>query len=131
MLSKKLIGVIIAKVSLLTVLSSAYVTYQFHEPIKRVAGNLLRRDVQVERGFFRDPNGLYVDDIINEDGKKEVYLVHAPTGKKIAVLEDMCTSTEEMLESVLLRCGGMGSGEAKRYLVGLNKIEDVLYRRLE
>jgi len=131
MLSKKLIGVIVAKVSLLTVLSSAYVTYQFHEPIKRVAGNLLRRDVQVERGFFRDPNGLYVDDVINEDGKKEVYLVHAPTGKRIPVMEDMYAGNSEMLESILGRSGRVSSGEAKRYLVGLNKIEDVLYRRLE
>jgi len=121
---------LVAKASLVTVISTSCVTYQFHEPIKRVVGNLLHRDVMVENGFFKDPNGLYVDVGINEDGDREAYLMHGPTGKRVAVLEDMYGRTEGMLESVLNRSDRFSSEEARRYLPKLNLIEESLYRRL-
>lgn len=129
MLSKKVIGIILTKVSLITMLTASYFTYLYHEPIRRVVGNLMHEDVVVEKGYFRDPYGLKIEDKINEDGKREVYLIHAPSEKRMPIKEDFFPDTGSMLEGILKRTeNGEGSKEERKsYLNKISQIEKKLY----
>jgi hypothetical protein len=131
MISKKIWGLLIAKVSLVTIATSSFFTYQYHIPIKRAVNNLLHDDITVEENFYRDPNGLYVQTSINEDGNKEVYLVHGPTQTRYGIQSDMLPSSENMLDGILQRSMNCSSEDAKKQLQVINTIEDMLYRRVE
>jgi hypothetical protein len=121
-----------AKVSLITVVTSMYFTYQYYQPLRRVAYNVLHRDVGIEQGFFRDPNGLYVDVEINENGNREAYLMHDSEGwKNREILEDGYFKTHNMLECIARRARSMDREEAKNYMRLIDSIEDTLYERIE
>jgi hypothetical protein len=130
MVSKKLIGFLVTNISIATIVSSSYFTYQLYEPMKRVVNNLFHRDVQVEQGFFKDPNGLSVQSYINERGTREVYMLHSPSNTKIPVKQDMYPDTNSMLENILGRTEDLDKDEARQYLRMMNDIQKAMYDRL-
>ena len=124
---------IVANVSLVTILSTGYVTYINHEPIKRMSGNLLYSDVPVAEGHFTDPHGLRVETIINEKGMRETYLTHRPTGSKVAVTDDLFPDTASMLETLVERHAetSLSREESTAYLMQLHRIQEQLYKNME
>lgn len=123
----------LANVSLVTILSTAFFTYVNHEPIKRMVGNVLYRDVPIAEGHFTDPYGLRVQTVVNRSGKREAYLNHRPTGTRIEVTEDMFPPTSSMLEIIAARYTEtqVPADEGKAYLMQLHRIQEQLYRNME
>ncbi|MFT4297919.1 MAG: hypothetical protein ACMXX5_01885 [Candidatus Woesearchaeota archaeon] len=130
MASKKLIGFLATNISIATIVSSAFFTYRFYQPMRRAVNNVFYNDVNVEQGFFRDPNGLSVESIINEHGTREVYLIHQPSNSKIEIKQDMFPDTASMLETLLRRANEMQPEESRQYLRTMNEIQRAMYERL-
>jgi hypothetical protein len=123
---------IIANLSLAGMLTSAYFTYQFHEPITRAMQTLTKRDVIVEREYFKDPNGLRIETIINEKGKQEIYLKHSPSGTRVPIRHDLHPNTESMLEVLLERTKNyeINKENIKPYLDMMTEIQKRMYNNL-
>jgi hypothetical protein len=130
MVSKKLIGFLATNISIATIVSSSYFTYRFHQPMRRAVNNVFYNDVQVESGFFKDPNGLSIESYINNSGTKEIYLFHKPSNCKIPIKYDMFPDTESMLENLLRRTTKMTPDESRQYLKLMNEIQRRMYDNL-
>ncbi|MFT4343411.1 MAG: hypothetical protein ACMXYE_01550 [Candidatus Woesearchaeota archaeon] len=131
MKSKIVSALISANISVMSIFSTAYFTHKFHQPIHRMVNNIMHRDIQTEEGHFKDPYGLQVVGKINEQGKRETYLIHTPSQKKIQITPDMFPQTASMLEKIVERSSDMTPHEAHDYLRALNTIQGTLYEIID
>ncbi|MFP4424519.1 MAG: hypothetical protein ACLFP2_04800 [Candidatus Woesearchaeota archaeon] len=100
-----------SKVSLGLLVFSCYIGAKNHELINRLEDYILHHNVPVEQKYFSDPRGLYVDLSINDKGRREVYLVHEESGKRLAIKEDMVPSTKDIIDCLESRLEDMSYQE--------------------
>ncbi|MFO7711252.1 MAG: hypothetical protein R6V53_05800 [Candidatus Woesearchaeota archaeon] len=100
-----------SKMSLGLLVFACYIGAKNHEFINRLEDYFLHHNVAVEQKYFNDPRGLYVDLSINEKGRREVYLVHEESGKRLAIKEDMAPSTKTMIDCLESRLDDMSYQE--------------------
>jgi hypothetical protein len=126
-----LVNVLFSKPGMLVMFGcAAYLGYTNREIITRAEQGITRREVPIAPGYFTDPAGLAVDIPINGDGKQEVYLVHEPSGRRIAIREDLLPDTQSLLEGIARRADTATPGDAKAQLRLLTDCQRKLVERL-
>ena len=122
-------NVVFSKIGMLgLVVAAAYFGYTHYQTIRRVEYNTIRRNIQVEEGYYQDPSGLSIDTPINENGKQEVYLVHTDSGARIPIRYDLLPENKRMLEGLLRRAQNnqIPAEEYKPLLKLANELETIL-----
>jgi hypothetical protein len=110
---------------------AAYIGYTNRELIMRTEQGVLRRSVPVEQGYFPDPAGLQVDVPINGNGRQEVYLVHAPSERRIPIRDDLLPDSQVMLDGLARRADAATPDEAIRQLDALTQYQHKLVQKLK
>lgn len=81
-------NVLSSKFSIAMTLLSFYMGAQYHVVVDRIEDYFLHHNVPMEEKYFSDPYRLNVLIETNSAGKREVYLHHGPSDKKIGILDD-------------------------------------------
>ena len=123
--------ILLAKVGVVAIATAAYLGYYYNEPIERSLDTLTKTKLEVEEGYFKDGIGLSIDIPINEAGYREVYLIHSPSKRRIAVCSDMLPRNSVMLEGLIQRAEGIGKEGARQMLKKTNELEAKLYNAFE
>lgn len=129
-MNKKLIWLLSSRLGITTLLVSGYLKYKADMHIPQIIDNIRYRNVPMQQGFFCDPNGLYIDSIVNSNGCREAYLVHERSNLRIPITEGLMLNMQSLLEQFGERIGECNSAEARQYLRKMNDLENRLLDRL-
>jgi hypothetical protein len=109
-------------------LAISYFTYVNHPALKRIEDSLFLRNVPIAEHSFPDPAGAYTETGIDEEGMKQLYLVHEE--RKLKLDRYLLPETDYLLDRFQRRACRMEKDEAEKTLDSLLKIKKSLYSRM-
>ena len=86
-----------AKIGIASIAFAFYLGAKSHNVVRRIEDSILYSNVPAAEQSFADPAGLEILIEINPSGRKDVYLYHPESGKKIAIGYDMLPKKAEDL----------------------------------
>lgn len=86
---KLLRRILYTKAGIVSAAAAFYTGSKMYRVVERVEDSLLYSNLAAEQGFFNDPNGLCIEVKINSRGMREVYLLHAESGARVAIGYDL------------------------------------------